>query len=84
MTSHRGRGNAPSSESSSTHAVRACVAHLQSMGYGASDVNERERLHVYASAAGGDVLEAVDMIEEERRAALEKGWERRDAAVRKI
>lgn len=49
--------------------VDECVKQLRQMGYGASDPIEAARLDVYAGAAAGDVVEAVDMIEEDREAA---------------
>ncbi|KPI34919.1 uncharacterized protein AB675_3806 [Cyphellophora attinorum] len=48
--------------------INNCVRTLKNMGY-ASNSNEESRLAVYAAAASGDVLEAIDIIEEERRAA---------------
>ena len=54
---------------SPTSKVDDCVRTLRQMGYGMYDVNEAARLNVYASAAAGDVMEAVDMIEEDRKAA---------------
>lgn len=44
-----------------------CVEKLQMCGFGIDDENLKDRLHVYAVAANGDVEEAVDMIEEDRR-----------------
>ena len=44
-----------------------CVKALRQMGYGLNDPNEAARLNVYAGAAAGDVMEAVDMIEEDRQ-----------------
>ena len=46
--------------------VEDCVKSLKQMGYGA-DRNEAARLKMYASAAAGDVVEAMDMIEEDRQ-----------------
>ena len=45
----------------------SCVEHLKMCGFGCDDDNLRDRLHVYAVAANGDVTEAVEMIEEDRR-----------------
>lgn len=45
----------------------ACVEQLKMCGFGCDDNNLRDRLHVYAVAADGDVTEAVEMIEEDRR-----------------
>ena len=44
-----------------------CVEKLQMCGFGIDDDNLRDRLHVYAVASNGDVEEAVEMIEEDRR-----------------
>jgi hypothetical protein len=41
------------------------------MGYGKTDANEASRLNVYAAAALGDVPDALDMIDEDRKAAWE-------------
>ena len=49
--------------------VADCVRTLRSMGYGMGAPNEMARLNVYAGASGGNVIEAVDMIEEDRQAA---------------
>lgn len=44
-----------------------CISQLRDFGYGCADPNLADRLIVYAVASDGDVLEAVDMIEEDRR-----------------
>ena len=54
---------------SSISKVDECIKTLRAMGYGMNDPNEGARLSVYAGAAAGDVLEAIDMIEEDREAA---------------
>ena len=59
----------------STKKIQDCVKTLRQMGYGMSDPNEMARLSVYASATGGNVVEAVDMIEEDRQAAALMGQE---------
>lgn len=51
--------------------VDECVRQLRNMGYGGGDVHESARLSIYASASKGDVVAAMDMIEEDRRAAGE-------------
>lgn len=38
------------------------------MGYGSDDKNLKDRLYVYAAAADGDVMSAVEMIEEDKQA----------------
>jgi hypothetical protein len=64
-----------SAELTAAEKVDDCVRTLRMMGYGEHDINERARLVVYAGATGGDLLEAVDMIEEERKvaAAMDQG-----------
>lgn len=52
---------------SSKNKFDICVEKLQMCGFGIDDDNLRDRLHVYAVAANGDVEEAVEMIEEDRR-----------------
>lgn len=68
--------NAPSVDSNDTiHAdpkqqaiINNCVATLLSLGYGSPQDGGRQRIAVYAAAANGKVLDAIDMIEEERKA----------------
>ncbi|RMZ85259.1 hypothetical protein DV738_g153, partial [Chaetothyriales sp. CBS 135597] len=57
-----------SSLPSAIQRVDECVKTLTSMGYGL-EANEAARLHIYASAAAGNLGEAIDMIEEDRQAA---------------
>ena len=52
-----------------TSKVDECVKALRRMGYGMRDPNEAARLNVYASATGGEVMDAVTMIEDDREAA---------------
>lgn len=51
--------------------VDTCIARLRNMGYGVGNGNgnEEARIPVYAAATAGDLEEAIDMIEEDRRAA---------------
>lgn len=65
----RGRGGQFPPPPSSTSKVDECVNSLRQMGYGKSNPNEAVRLNVYASAAAGDVIEAIEMIEDDRKAA---------------
>jgi hypothetical protein len=48
--------------------IKECIRQLRDMGFGNEDVNEANRLSVYAEATGGDIFEAVEMIEEDRKA----------------
>ena len=45
--------------------IERCVEQLKDLGFG--DDGDRERLVVYAQAAKGDLVEAIDMIDEEQR-----------------
>lgn len=47
--------------------IDECVEQLEMCGFGVDDDNLKNRLHVYAVAADGDVTEAVEMIEQDRR-----------------
>lgn len=47
--------------------INDCVRQLRDMGFGKDDENEASRLSVYAAATGGDIFEAVEMIEEDRK-----------------
>ena len=53
--------------------IQSCVMQLKSLGFGEDGVSGEERLMQCASAAGGDLVEAIDMIDEEQRAYKEKG-----------
>ncbi|KAL8798438.1 MAG: hypothetical protein Q9182_006666 [Xanthomendoza sp. 2 TL-2023] len=48
--------------------TQACVAQLQRLGFGLAAEGGSSRLVIYAQAAEGDLIEAIDMIAEERRA----------------
>jgi hypothetical protein len=56
--------------------VDECVDKLKQMGYGMGNANEMGRLDVYAAAAKGNVVEALEMLEEEREAARGLGGRR--------
>ncbi|KAL6240078.1 hypothetical protein BDW75DRAFT_226760 [Aspergillus navahoensis] len=49
-------------------AVDECVSTLVDMGFGDEEGGGRQRLEIYAAAARGDLVEAIEMIEEERKA----------------
>ncbi|KAJ9650869.1 hypothetical protein H2198_009839 [Neophaeococcomyces mojaviensis] len=59
--------SAPPAPPLSKHKFDQCVEQLQTLGFGINDKALGDRLHVYAVAADGDVNEAVEMIEEDRR-----------------
>ena len=50
---------------STVGAIERCVDQLQDLGFG--DDGSRDRLLVYAQAAHGDLVEAIDIIDEEQR-----------------
>jgi RNA recognition motif-containing protein len=47
--------------------IEACVSALVDIGYGTEQEGGRPRMAVYAAAANGSLMDAIDMIEEERR-----------------
>ncbi|KAJ5338407.1 hypothetical protein N7452_005135 [Penicillium brevicompactum] len=48
--------------------IEQCVSALIDMGYGTEQEGGRARMAIYAAAAEGSLMDAIDMIEEERRA----------------
>ncbi|KAJ5574161.1 uncharacterized protein N7459_008588 [Penicillium hispanicum] len=48
--------------------VEKCVSSLLDMGYGSAQDGGRSRMTVYAAASNGSLLDAIEMIEEERQA----------------
>ncbi|RAL10864.1 RNA recognition motif domain-containing protein [Aspergillus homomorphus CBS 101889] len=53
--------------------VDACMATLVDLGYGGASEGGLQRIAVYAAAADGNVHDAIDMIEEERKAYEQQG-----------
>lgn len=53
--------------------IQNCVTSLIEMGYGTEEDGGRSRLGVYAAASNGSLLDAVEMIEEERKAYANHG-----------
>jgi RNA recognition motif-containing protein len=47
--------------------VEECVSALVNMGYGTEHEGGRPRMAVYAAVANGNLMDAIDIIEEERR-----------------
>jgi hypothetical protein len=47
--------------------INGFILQLKDMGFGKEDANEASRLSVYAAATGGDIFEAVEIIEEDRK-----------------
>lgn len=62
----------PASVTSGKSKFDSCVEQLQMCGFGIDDDNLKDRLHVYAVAADGNVEDAVEMIEEDRRLSAER------------
>ena len=55
-------------DDSTVGAINHCVEMLMDLGYGDYDeAGSGDRLLVYAQAAGGDLVEAIDLIDEEQR-----------------
>jgi hypothetical protein len=65
----RHRASVPSVGIAKQSRINECIQQLKDMGFGKEDANEASRLTVYAGASGGDIFEAVEMIEEDRKAA---------------
>ncbi|KAL4779590.1 hypothetical protein BJX76DRAFT_75420 [Aspergillus varians] len=53
-------------------AIDECVSALTQMGYG-SEEGGGQRLAIYAAAANGELVDAIEMIEEERMAYEQRG-----------
>ncbi|KAJ5103724.1 hypothetical protein N7532_004253 [Penicillium argentinense] len=48
--------------------IANCISSLVDMGYGAAEEGGPSRIAVYAAASNGSLLDAIEMIEEERKA----------------
>lgn len=75
---NRRRSRAPmpkplSPEEAKEAEIQNCVTSLIEMGYGTEEDGGRSRLSVYAAASNGSLLDAVEMIEEERKAYASHG-----------
>ncbi|PWY87921.1 hypothetical protein BO94DRAFT_534925 [Aspergillus sclerotioniger CBS 115572] len=55
------------------HSIDECVSTLVSLGYGGAGDGGIQRIAVYAAAADGSLSEAIEMIEEERKAYEQQG-----------
>jgi hypothetical protein len=51
--------------------VDNCVETLSDLGYGTEKDGGRQRLAVYAEAVDGKVSDAIEMIEEDRKASAQ-------------
>lgn len=60
------------SDAASVRKVQECVSQLQVLGFGGDADGGIRRLIVYAQAAEGDLVGAIDMIDEEKRAYKER------------
>ncbi|KAJ5629058.1 hypothetical protein N7490_011286 [Penicillium lividum] len=49
-------------------AIENCVSSLIKMGYGSAEDGGRARMVIYAAASNGSLLDAIEMIEDERKA----------------
>lgn len=52
--------------------INYCVEQLRDLGFGGDDNDSAGRLLVYAQAAEGDLVDAIDLIDEEQRAYKER------------
>jgi hypothetical protein len=55
--------------------IDRCVSSLVDMGYGTAGDGGQARMAVYAAASNGNLYDAIDMIEEERKAYARHGRE---------
>lgn len=53
--------------------IESCITTLVDLGYGTDQDGGRSRMAVYAAAADGDLLDAIEIIEEERKAYARRG-----------
>lgn len=63
------------SDAASVRKVQECVSQLQGLGFGGDADGGIRRLVVYAQAAEGDLVGAIDMMDEEQRAYRERNLE---------
>ena len=52
--------------------INSCVEQLRDLGFGGDDNDSAGRLLVYAQAAEGELVDAIDLIDEEQRAYKER------------
>lgn len=55
-------------DASTVSQINTCVDQLRDLGFAGYEDDSVDRLLVYAQAAGGDLVEAIDMIDEEQKA----------------
>lgn len=56
------------SDDANANKINACVKQLRDLGFGDGKPDSGDRLLVFAQASEGDLVEAIDMIDEEQRA----------------
>ncbi|KAL5340058.1 hypothetical protein BJX70DRAFT_130732 [Aspergillus crustosus] len=54
-------------------AIAECVSALNELGYGSEENGGLQRMEMYAAAAHGELVDAIEMIEEERKAYEQRG-----------
>ncbi|KAL4871003.1 hypothetical protein BDV12DRAFT_165095 [Aspergillus spectabilis] len=54
-------------------AMAECVTALNELGYGSQENGGLQRMEIYAAAANGELVDAIEMIEEERKAYEQRG-----------
>lgn len=59
-------------DDSTVGTINDCVEQLRDLGFGGGDENSADRLLVYAQAANGVLVDAIDLIDEEQRAYRER------------
>jgi hypothetical protein len=60
--------NARAAQDTCADSIDDCISSLVDMGYGTPQEGGRSRMAVYAAASNGSLLDAIEMIEEERKA----------------
>lgn len=61
-------GNTGGAQYTQSDSIDSCVSSLVDMGYGTPLEGGRSRMAVFAAASNGSLLDAIEMIEEERKA----------------
>ncbi|KAF9884064.1 hypothetical protein FE257_002353 [Aspergillus nanangensis] len=61
-------GDVPRNPDARQKRIDECISILEDLGYGSAQEGGHQRITVYAEAADGGVIEAIEMIEEERKA----------------
>lgn len=59
-------------DDSTVSKIHDCVGQLQDLGFGSDDEDFVDRLLIYAQAADGSLVDAIDLIDEEQRAYRER------------